>query len=186
MDQYYQYWPVAVGSLAVLGALYLLVRILLHKPQPKISDELQKERLTSNEKFNCLIEDEDCGTIHAYIDFGKWAPSVDIGGEMRPVRDWYYYGEMVYWLESKKKSPFTDTPPTSIVEFLQGMFTPIEPPLELGNMPSTLWQVLHEAYKFINVEFEMEPPAWLGSMMKYAVIALVIGALIFIVAKGKG
>jgi hypothetical protein len=139
-----------------------------------------------NIKFNALIEDEELGTIRAYINFDDNAPAITVDGEERPVRDWYYFGDMVYWLKCKKKSPFKEKPPDGINDILKQSLIPIEPPLSLGQMPVTLWQVLHEAYKFIAIEFEMDAPAWLTSMMKYAVIALVIGAFIFVVAKGKG
>lgn len=132
----------------------------------------------------CLIEDEEYGTVRASVNFGDYVPSVLMEGTREPVRRWNYYGDMVYYLKCRKQR-HTDPIAPDRVAFLDNFLTPIEPPLELGEMPDSLWRALHRAYDFIPIEFEVPPPEWLMGMMKYAVIALVIGAFIFIVAKGK-
>jgi hypothetical protein len=184
------------------------ITISKDKPLPDASPELLALVEENKEPFNCMIEDEELGTVFAYIDFNGHLPWVMIptytevpvdpdkpfgktkiikdGEEQATVSQWKYYNDQVYWLRCRKKNSLKTDPAKSMDDFLDRYLIPIEPASELAEiLPDGLWRALHRAYDFIPIEFETPPPEWIAGFMKYAIIALIVGAFIFVVAKGK-
>ena len=182
LDAHIIYLYLFVGA-SSLFFVYVLVGYLRHLARERRYMKAAKSvAYYSKEEFNTMIEDEELGTVFAYI---KWPEE--------PCRQRRYNGQLVYYMKCLK-TPWLANVPKAIAKEENDIYfnlnrehflEPIEVPVALGNMPENLWRALHRAYDLVPVVYELPPPEWLMGMMKYAVIALCIGFLIFVVAQGK-
>lgn len=166
MDWLKPYTFLIIAGFAALAAFLILFMVIRRTRKPK--NAIEKINIEPNTE----VEDAVLGTVYEYIDWRDNPP----GYPLLDNAKYYYYVRRPRGIKFLANDDGT-MPDYSLYS--------LNLPKEMGILPEFLWRATHRPTQLVPILFELPPPAWIQEIMKYTVIALAIGALIFIVAKGK-
>jgi hypothetical protein len=163
---------IAIGGSALIAliALYFLWRAIRRQPARQSSGNDNKD--DKKPENNTEIEDEVLGTVYDNINWGDNPPGY-------PILD---NGKYYYYMRRPRGIKFKPNDDGTMPDYSQYS---LNLPLTMGILPEYLWRATHRPQQLVPILFELPPPEWIKEIMKYAVMALALGVLVFIVAKGK-